>query len=97
MRTITNTPQQNIIPALHIYPTCFLAEGSGTSFPVKNEGVPMRSPATSIILAEAVKESKSRSSLTTAGEWFRDLLRTLRFVGSQLGKSLGAPMLEPEG
>jgi hypothetical protein len=97
MRIVINTPQQNIVPALRIYPTSFLAEGSAASLPVKNDGVPMRSPATSIILAEAVKESESRSSLNTAGEWFRDLLSTLRFVGSQLCKPLGASTLEPEG
>jgi len=88
MSIVINIAAQNIERARPTYTT---------ALPVRNVGVPMRSPETSIVLAEAVKERKSRSFRTTAGAWLRELLATLLFVGDRLGKSLSASPLEPEG
>jgi len=43
-------------------------------------GVPMRSPATSIVLAEAVKRSKGNSPgfLATVKAWIRELIMMLQ-------------------
>jgi hypothetical protein len=54
--------------------------GSASAFPPEYTGVPMRSPATSIVLAEAVKRSKGKSPgfLATVKAWLRELIMMLQ-------------------
>jgi len=54
--------------------------GSARAFPPEYAGVPMRSPATSIVLAESVKRNKrnSPSFLATVKAWLRDLIVLLQ-------------------
>jgi hypothetical protein len=54
--------------------------GSARAFPPGYAAVPMRSPATSIVLAEAVKRSKGKSpgSLATVKTWLRELIIMLQ-------------------
>ena len=53
-----------------------LRYGSARALPPEYAGVPMRSPATSIVLAEAVKRNKRKSPsfLATLKAWLRDLI-----------------------
>jgi hypothetical protein len=97
MSIVINIAAQNIERVLPTYRTSFLPQGSATALPRQNVSVPMRSPETSIVLAEAVKQRKSHSFRTRAGAWLRELLATLLFVGERLGKSLSGSSLEPEG